>query len=92
MFGKAYAEHFSGFETQNLFLHESSFKKGLGQWGRSIGPGPRAHMGLGISVPYRLFCNWGSKRLKVFYTLFELSHLIVAYFDSSIESVISIDR
>ena len=52
MFGKAYAEHFSGFETQNLFLHEGSFKKGLGQWGHSIGPRPRAHMGLGISVPY----------------------------------------
>ena len=35
-----------------MFLHEGSFKKGLGQWGRSIGPRPRAHMGLGISVPY----------------------------------------
>ena len=35
-----------------MFLHEGSFKKGLGQWGRSIGPGPKAHMGLGISVPY----------------------------------------
>jgi len=35
-----------------LFLHEGSFKKGLGQWGRSIGPRPRAHMGFGISVPY----------------------------------------
>ena len=33
-------------------LYEGNFKKGLGQWGRSIGPGPRAHMSLGISVPY----------------------------------------
>ena len=33
-------------------LYEGSFKKGLGQWGYSIGPGPRAHMSLGISVPY----------------------------------------
>ena len=49
---KAYAEHFSGFKAQNLFLHEGSFKKGLGQWSCSVGPGPRAHMGLGISVPY----------------------------------------
>ena len=35
-----------------LVLYEGSFKKGLGQWGRSIGHEPRAHMGLGISVPY----------------------------------------
>ena len=35
-----------------FFLHEGSFKKGLGQWGRSVGPGPRAHMGLGILVPW----------------------------------------
>ena len=37
---------------KTCFLHEGSFKKGLGQWGRSVGPGPRAHIGLGISVPY----------------------------------------
>ena len=35
-----------------LVLYEGSFKKDLGRWGRSIGPEPRAHMGLGISVPY----------------------------------------
>ena len=35
-----------------LVLHEGSFKKGSGQWGCSIGPGPTVHMGLGISVPY----------------------------------------
>ena len=35
-----------------LVLPEGNFKKGSGQWDRSIGPGPRAHMGLGISVPY----------------------------------------
>ena len=34
-----------------LVLYEGS-KKGLGRWGRSIGPEPRAHMGLGISEPY----------------------------------------
>ena len=33
-------------------LYEGSFKKGLGQWGHSIGHGPRAHMSLGISVLY----------------------------------------
>ena len=37
-----------------LVLPEGNFKKGSGQWGRSIGPGPRAHMGLGISVPYKV--------------------------------------
>ena len=35
-----------------LVLYEGSFNKGLGRWGRSIGPKPRAHMGLWISVPY----------------------------------------
>ena len=34
-----------------LVLYEGSFKKGLGRWGRSIGPEPRARMGLGISMP-----------------------------------------
>ena len=34
-----------------LFFYEGSFKKDLGRWGRSIGPVPRAHMGLGISMP-----------------------------------------
>ena len=35
-----------------LVSYEGSFKKGLGQWGHSIRPGPKAHMGLGISEPY----------------------------------------
>ena len=35
-----------------LVLYEGSFRKGLGRWGHSTGPEPRAHMGLGISVPY----------------------------------------
>ena len=38
-----------------LVLYEDSFKKGLGRWGHSIGPEPRAHMGLGISVPYSVY-------------------------------------
>ena len=33
---------------KTLFFYERSFKKDLGRWGRSIGPEPRAHMGLGI--------------------------------------------
>ena len=37
-----------------LVLHEGSFKKGSGQWGCSIGPGPTVHMGLRISVPYKI--------------------------------------
>ena len=40
-----------------LVLPEGNFKKGSGQWDRSIGPGPRAHMGLGISVSYNYIMN-----------------------------------
>ena len=35
-----------------LVLYEGSLKKGLGRWGRTIGPEPRAHLGLGILVSY----------------------------------------
>ena len=50
-----------------LVLYEGSFKKGLGRCGRSIGPEPRAHMGLGILVPYirpPLFHTWLPGRIK----------------------------
>ena len=50
-----------------LVSYEGSFKKGLGQWGHSIGLGPRAHMSLGISVPYispPLIHTWLSGRIK----------------------------
>ena len=35
-----------------LILYEGSFKKGLRRWGHTIGLEPRAHLGLGILVPY----------------------------------------
>ena len=59
----------------NFVLYEGSFKKGLGQWGRSIGLGPRAHMSLGISVLYispPLIHTWLSGRIKELAEPFDL--------------------
>ena len=36
-----------------IVFYVDSFKKDLGRQGCSIGPEPKAHMGLGIMVPYR---------------------------------------
>ena len=46
-------------------LYEGSFKKGLGRWGRTIGPEPKAHLGLGILVSYNIYKDGKKMTLNI---------------------------
>ena len=53
MLGKVYAENISEFKAQNLVFALRQIQEGLRAIGLfPLGLGPRAYMGLGISVPY----------------------------------------